>query len=516
MKNLVSLFLCFIFCQFTFAQNSKNNVSIKEKNLIQFNILQFNDFYEISPLEGGKIGGAARIATVRKKLLVENPNTITVLSGDFLSPTLLGTLKLNDERINGKQMIEVLNKIGVDLVTFGNHEFDLDESSLQKRINESTFDWVSTNVMHLNKDSVRLFNKEVTNKKTDIPTNRILRFKNKKDKEIRVGIVAPCLPANKVKYVHYEDIFETVKKEIEKLQDKVDFIISLSHLSKDDDLKMAKMFPRINLILGGHEHENMKFQEGNTILTKADANAKTVYIHRISFNSRSKKIIINSNLVKLDEEIIPDSEVNVLVEKWKSIENKIVREMGFNPEEILITLPQPYDAREVILRNQPAAFCEMICKAMTKGTSFTQCSIMNSGSVRVDDLLKDKLSQYDILRSLPFGGSVVEVDMRGNLLNKVLDAGWSNKGAGGFLQWDKIARDKDGKWFVDGELINQSKIYHVAMNDFLLTGLESGLGFLKKDNPDILIYNPPRKDNSNDLRNDIRMIIIDYLKKGGR
>ncbi len=516
MKNCINLFLCFIFCQLILAQDSKNKVALNEKDLIQLTILQFNDFYEISPLEGGKTGGAARIATIRKKLLAENPNTFTVLSGDFLSPTLLGTLKYNGERVNGKQMIEVLNKIGVDLVTFGNHEFDIDEASLQKRINESAFDWVSSNVIHLNKDTAQLFYKEADGKKADIPKNRIIKFKNKNGKEIRIGIVAPCLPANKVKYVHYDDIFETVKTEIEKLQGKVDFIISLSHLSKDDDLKMAKMFPKINLILGGHEHENMKFQEGNTILTKADANAKTVYVHRISYNSQSKKININSNLVKLDETIIPDPEVNVIVEKWKAIENKIVREMGFDPDEVLTNLSTPYDAREVILRNEPAAFCEMICKAMTKGTSLTHCSIMNSGSVRVDDILKDKLSQYDILRSLPFGGGVIEVDMRGTLLNKILEAGWANKGAGGFLQWDKIVRDKDGKWFVGKELLDDKKTYHVAMNDFLLTGLESGLEFLKKGNPDILIYYPPRKDDPDDLRNDIRMIVIDYLKKGGR
>lgn len=516
MKNRIHLLLFSVFCNLSIAQTPKKIAPVTEKDLIQLTILQFNDFYEIAPLEGGKTGGAARIATVRKKLLAENPNTFTVLSGDFLSPTLLGTLKLDGERVNGKQMIEVLNKTGVDLVTFGNHEFDLDEASLQKRINESTFGWVSTNVIHLNKDSAQLFFKESNGKKTEIPKSRIVTFKNKKNKEFKIGIVAPCLPANRVKYVHYDDVFETVKKEIEKMEGNVDFIISLSHLSKDDDLKMAKMFPKINLILGGHEHENMKFQEGNTILTKADANAKTVYVHRIAFNALNKKSTITSSLVKLDETIIPDPEVNVLVEKWKAIENKIVRDMGFDPDEVLTTLPTPYDAREIILRNQPAEFCEMICKAMTKGTSLTHCSIMNSGSVRVDDVLKDKLSQYDILRSLPFGGGVIELDMYGRLLHQILDAGWANKGAGGFLQWDKITRDKDGKWFVGKELLNDQKTYHVAMNDFLLTGMEAGLEFLKKGNPDILIYYPPRKDDPDDLRNDIRMMIIDYLKKGGR
>ncbi len=60
---------------------------------VDFTILQINDVYEISPLEGGKSGGLARVATVKKELLRENPNTIAVLAGDFLSPSFIGTLK---------------------------------------------------------------------------------------------------------------------------------------------------------------------------------------------------------------------------------------------------------------------------------------------------------------------------------------------------------------------------------------------------------------------------------------
>ena len=104
---------------------------------IEFTILQINDVYEISPLEGGKAGGLARVATVKKELLKENPNTIAAIAGDFLSPSLIGTLKQdNGEKIAGLQMVETLNAMGLDYATFGNHEFDLsDLDLLQKRIN---------------------------------------------------------------------------------------------------------------------------------------------------------------------------------------------------------------------------------------------------------------------------------------------------------------------------------------------------------------------------------------------
>lgn len=64
----------------------------RSHSYIQWTFLQMNDVYELIPLGGGKKGGLARVATIRRLLLEENPNTITVLSGDVVSPSALGTL----------------------------------------------------------------------------------------------------------------------------------------------------------------------------------------------------------------------------------------------------------------------------------------------------------------------------------------------------------------------------------------------------------------------------------------
>ena len=115
---------------------------------IDFILLQLNDVYEIAPLEGGNAGGLARVASVRKELLRENPNVVTIIAGDFLSPSLTANLSLeNGEKIAGLQMIETLNTMGLDYATFGNHEFDLRDSALlSKRINQCNFRFVTANV----------------------------------------------------------------------------------------------------------------------------------------------------------------------------------------------------------------------------------------------------------------------------------------------------------------------------------------------------------------------------------
>ena len=133
-----------------------------------FNILQINDVYEIAPIQGGKFGGMARVETVRQNLLKEDKNTMTVLAGDFLNPSLIGTMKVDGERVRGKQMVEVMNAMDFDVVAFGNHEFDLSYTSLQDRLNESKFDWISANTLHNKDGKHHYFHKVVNGKKENL------------------------------------------------------------------------------------------------------------------------------------------------------------------------------------------------------------------------------------------------------------------------------------------------------------------------------------------------------------
>ncbi|MCY7328617.1 MAG: hypothetical protein LH618_08720, partial [Saprospiraceae bacterium] len=86
-KFLPCLLLIFLFsaCQL-FRKTSGSSASKGDDGIIQVTFLQMNDVYEISPSLGENTGGLARVATIRKELLAKNPNTITVLAGDFISP----------------------------------------------------------------------------------------------------------------------------------------------------------------------------------------------------------------------------------------------------------------------------------------------------------------------------------------------------------------------------------------------------------------------------------------------
>jgi 2',3'-cyclic-nucleotide 2'-phosphodiesterase (5'-nucleotidase family) len=138
--------------------------------------------------------------------------------------------------------------------------------------------------------------------------------------------------------------------------------------------------------------------------------------------------------------------------------------------------------------------------------------LMNAGSIRVDDFLQMPLTEYDIIRTMPFGGGIREADMKGSLLIKTLEQGKKNQGNGGFLQYNSEVTREEGTWKINGEPIIPGKTYHVGITEFLLTGKEANLDFLNPGNPDVIrIYKD--ETSNNDPRSDVRLAVVSYLEK---
>lgn len=470
---------------------------------VSFSILHLNDVYEIAPLQDGKVGGMARVATLEKKLHTIEPNLYTVLAGDFLSPSVIGTVKIEGERVQGQQMVELMNLVGVDWVVFGNHEFDVKEAALQKRLNESDFDWIGGNVRHrLEEGDVRF-----QRNGKDVPDYAIWEVQNKDQQQLRVGVIGVCLDANKQDYVSYTDVYANAKMNYNLLKDSVDFCIALTHLSIAQDRELARQLPQLKLIMGGHEHERYFEKVGSVAIAKADANAKSAWIHRFQWNGKEVKLI--SYLEEIGENIAPDPMVAKVVADWESTAYEAFQSSGLNLTAPVCSLETPLDGREVTIRTRQTNLGAALTTSMYLAAGDADCAIINGGSVRIDDFLSGQITEFDLVRTLPFGGSILKVDMKGSLLQKVLEAGQANRGNGGYLQLYQ-AEKKAEVWLINGiELVPDQK-YRVAISDFLLTGLESGLGFLTADNNEVIAIIRPGTESP--LR-DIRLVLADYLKK---
>ena len=476
---------------------------------IDVTLLQINDVYEIAALEGGNVGGMARVETIYKKLLKENPNTYIVMAGDFLNPSLLGTLKLNGERIQGRQMVEVMNALPVKLAAFGNHEFDLKYPDFQKRLNESTFDWVSANAKHSFKDSLALFYKDQNNTITPIPETYTLSV-TQNNQTFKIGFLSLVIDSNKKDYVNYEDKFKAANRVYGKLKSNSDVVIGFTHLTKAMDREVLKKYPEIPLIIGGHEHTNMLLTEGTSHIAKADANAKTVYVHRLQFDTQTKKTSIKSTLVHLDTTVVQDKGILKIVNKWQAIQDAKIKNVIKDPEAVVYHAKTPLDGRDTPIRSVQTNLGQLIAQSMLVASKKpADCAFVNGGSIRIDDELDGNITGIDIFRVLPFGGGMLEIDIKGKLLNDVLNYGQNAAGTGAYLQRYNAVL-KDGKWLVNGKPVKVQKTYHVAISDYLIKGFD--IPMLKASNPLVLKVYKPDNTNVNDVRVDIRKTVISFIK----
>jgi 2',3'-cyclic-nucleotide 2'-phosphodiesterase (5'-nucleotidase family) len=452
----------------------------------------------------------ARVANLVNKLRKENPNTILTHGGDFLNPSLIGTLK--DEtgnRIYGKQMIEVMNAMKFDLVALGNHEFDLKYPDLQKRFNESTFKWIATNAQFKNDSIVKPFYVEKNGVQENIPRTVTFDFKDTDGTSIKVGFFSATIPSNPKDYVDYGDLYQDAINAYNVLEPNVDLTLGLTHASLNQDKLIANSLPNVPLIIGGHEHFNMLTPVGNTIISKADANAKTAYVHKVTFDKKTKKATIVSELVPINEEVGEDAQVAQIVEKWKKLMDEKLKEVIANPYEVIYNATEPLDGRDAPIRSTQTNLGAIIASSMS--VAFGEpidCAIVNGGSIRIDDQLHGDITGVDIFRVLPFGGGINKVEMNGELLQRVLQYGRLSAGTGAYLQRYNATFNTDTKtWKVGGKPIQKNKIYKVALTDYLLLGFD--IPFLKKDTKGLFkIY----QNKPEDLASDVRKVVIKYIK----
>ncbi|MBD2080993.1 bifunctional metallophosphatase/5'-nucleotidase [Leptolyngbya sp. FACHB-17] len=454
-------------------------VSLAE--VINITLLHLNDIYEITPVEGGKRGGMARVATLRKRLLAQNSRTFTLLAGDAFSPSALGTAKVNGRRLAGQQMVATMNAVGFDYATLGNHEFDISKEEFLQRLSESRFKWVSSNV---DDETGQAFPK--------VERSQILTIKGDRGATVRIGLIGLTIDSNPANYVRYRAPIEVAKNQVAALRGKVNAIVALTHLSLAEDQQLAAAVPEIDLILGGHEHENIqqwrlvqrpvrssRCIDKGTPIFKADANARTVYVHTLKYDTTSRCLTIDSQLQPITAALPDDPKTAKVVQDWQQKGFQAFRDSGFEPNQTVATTTEYLDGLEESVRNRSTNLTELIAKAMLREVGDAELSIFNSGSIRIDDRIPPgTISQYDIIRILPFGGKVLSVEIPGMLLKRVLDQGKANRGAGGYLQTANVQYDEKSGWQIQGKPLDSGRTYKVAINDFLISGKEQNLEFL--------------------------------------
>lgn len=196
------------------------------------------------------LGGIVRREAIIRGIKLANPNVLVFDAGDFVQGTPYFNL------FKGDSEIEMMNYLGLDAVTLGNHEFDNGMESLAFMLKKAKFPIVCTN-----------YDVSSTVLKGLVKPWLILKRGG-----LRIGVVAANIDLKGLSMTSnyeglvYLDPLKTVDARAGwlKKNKKCDVVVCLSHLGleyengKPDDASLAVKSRNIDVIIGGHTHSFLK------------------------------------------------------------------------------------------------------------------------------------------------------------------------------------------------------------------------------------------------------------------
>lgn len=295
--------------------------------------------------------------------------------------------------VAGLPIIELMNRVGYDVVTLGNHEFDFGQAHLGRILDE----YVDFEVVCANIES------DTTSFKPVAPYTILER------EGVKIGLVGVITnyegggtPAgNKSSYVglRFSDPQQAAVRAAEELRGKVDVLILLSHMGHDRDFELLARESRYDLVVSGHTHEYLDTLVCGTQLGQTYKDVRNVGIAKIHLRGKRVKGVEYENV--LTTAYAPDSTLKTLVEGYYADE-ELNRPIG--------TMQQT--ATQVGLANW---FTELM-----KRRTQSEVAFYHIGGVRLDSLERGGVGTATVYDLEPFSTRVATMKMTPSQMRKML------------------------------------------------------------------------------------------------
>ena len=425
---------------------------------VEITLLQINDTYVLEPVDGGRRGGLARLATQVKRIRAARPRAILVHAGDMLSPSPMSTV------LRGAQMIAALNRVGLAFATFGNHEFDFGSAVLRERMGESRFVWLSANVVE---------------PATRQPFGGAVRESLLERDGLGVGLFglttsdAASTSAAGVDVAFDDPITEGRTVAARLREHGAQLVVAVTHQHMAADRALASGAD-VDVILGGHEHEPLVAEEGKALITKGGSDAR--YLVEVNVWLRQDGALVERSWTfhEISARLPEDPDVAALVREY---DERLGRELA---TEIGRTTT-PLEARRGPLRTKETNLGDFIADAMRVRLD-ADVAVVNGGGVRTDRIIPaGALTRRDVLGMLPFTNVVMKLAVSGARVREALEQGLSRleREGGGFLQVAGLRlaydpRQPAGRRVLSVEIggapLDVGRTYTVAVVDWIARG----------------------------------------------
>lgn len=380
--------------------------SAEAKETLKLTILHMNDIHShYRPHDGtestGKVGGLMRAATAIKEELkqcrAEGRTPLLLMAGDLLTGTPYG------KEYKGKLGVELMNKMGFRAMAVGNHEFDKGLGHLMKVLKpEMSFKLLSSNITH--KSGAYPFDRSIED-----------RFPEAETRMVVFGLTLTNTPkrtGGNTNGLVFHDSIKTAKAFLKDYRHK-DLVIALTHIGLDQDRKLARRCPKIDVIVGGHSHSVLEKPKrtvcGGPIIVQAGS--YTRWLGRLDVDVRNGRVVKSKGrLIQLTSKYKDDPEIAAAIKK---------KELDAEFFEKIAETRVPLNGDRT-RRGSKDLNClgRLVAYLMAKAVG-ADLAFVNQGGIRASFNVGD-ITLYDAGIAFPFPGTVVKLTLSGKDLREVL------------------------------------------------------------------------------------------------
>ncbi|ABG33413.1 multifunctional 2',3'-cyclic-nucleotide 2'-phosphodiesterase/5'-nucleotidase/3'-nucleotidase [Roseobacter denitrificans] len=421
--------------------------------------------------EGKCFGGSARLVTAIADARARSDNSILVDGGDQFQGTLFYTY------YKGALAAEMMNKMGYDAMTVGNHEFDDGPEVLRGFIDAVDF-------------PVLMSNADVTREPLlaeTLPKSVVIERGGE-----RLGLIGLTPQdtdelASPGDNITFSDPVAAVQEQVDLLTaDGVNKIIVLSHSGYGVDQRVAAETTGVDVIVGGHSNSLLSNTNedavgpyptmvGDTAIVQAYAFGKFLGELNVTFDDEGTLVRAVGEPLIMDATVTADeATVARIVEAalpLDEIRNTVVADAA----EAIVGERDACRARECEMGNLIAD--AMLARVQDQGV---EIALQNGGGIRAS-IDAGEVTKGEVLTVLPFQNTLSTFKVTGATIVAALENAVSQheEGAGRFLQVagmsyafdvSQPAGSRISDVMVGGAPIDLEKLYGVVSNDYVRNG----------------------------------------------
>jgi len=463
-----------------------------------------------SNMEGKCFGGTARLITAVKDARARTNNSILVSGGDQFQGTLFYTY------YKGKVAAEMMNKLGYDAMTVGNHEFDDGPEVLRGFMDALNFPVLMSNADYTNEPLLE----------GKLAKSTVIERGGEKLGLIGLTPEDTDELASPGANVKFSDPVTAVQGEVDKLTAMgVNKIIVLSHSGYVVDQKVAAETTGVDVIVGGHSNTYLSNTSdrakgpyptmvGNTAIVQAYAYGKFLGELNVIFDDAGNLKSATGEPLTMDGNVAEDTGTKARIAELAGPLEEIRQKVVAQSSSTIDGNRDNCRVKECEMGNLVAD--AMLDRVKSQGVSI---AIANSGGIRSSIDMGD-VTMGEVLGVLPFQNTLSTFEIKGSGVIAALENGVSQveevKGrfpqvAGIKFVWDQSIAPNEGRvvsvMVADGDgwiAIDPNKTYGVVTNNYVRGGGDGYKVFSKEGM------------NAYDFGPDLADVLAEYmLAKGG-